>query len=950
MIYPLTRAKHLLQFFPIGLRYQLFGTLLVEEKILRQEANASFLTTCRRKHFIPNFIQNMVRTHTFRGGFQHSHNQKRLQYMKRTLNLKIREAFSHLHYLRREQTQKEANLQALVHHNYSDQKILCDNFISEHKKKIAFHIHSNNKATHRKKLRNLTVQDDKDHQQNHLVLTPQPNRVTTIGQVDLPSEATDLLKKGAKFALPPDLSKPATQKEILRTSEVNIERFLYAVRTSALRTNGILNLPSPPPATAAHPNDAEPSPTPPSPPPLPSRPQSRNLPTTSITSQVDPGIFLKRPEAFKSQPPPLKDPQQERMLTELKQELMAEVRRSINLNKQTLHPTVDQKKAKKILKAEGPHLVIKQSDKDKQFVVTEKQTYVKHVEEMLSDTQTYQAVSRNPLPNMKTKIESLCKSLGRKHPWIIDNCEPYLPRLPEFYASYKTHKNINPPPLRPVVSQVDSPAERLAHIANYILTQVVEQIPTNVKSSFNLKRDLLNTWTGAITENHYLVTADVKSLYTSIPLEHGQETVVKFLDHNSHAVDMMGLNIQEFSEILEAVLQGGYFRFNDTFWHQKKGVGMGVKPAPPFAIIYVYCVIELPLLSRNYTYLDQDQPPPEDLPEISSYHRYIDDCLLLIKTEAENNIEILFRYINSLNEDIQFTYEHSKQKIAFLDLQIHINPTERNLEFGLYVKPSKKNIFMDYHSHHPRHQILNTAENEICRAIKNSSTEDSQVRSIQLIREMLQQNNFPAQVINRLTKKAKRKIAYSPQNQKETKDHVLALPFLTDGCSRNVKKVLDKRSLLSRTRVVFRSGTKLQQHFSRSALLPTTCNARGFCYDCDDFCMRKNFVYLIKCALCQGEEYVGQSGRMKRMRCNEHFKSVKFKTNNTAIGKHFLNMHPDLAIDDTCKPFEFKILKTCKDYPDRLLWESTFIKELTPSLNVQLTDHNEWRKKTWAIL
>ena len=185
---------------------------------------------------------------------------------------------------------------------------------------------------------------------------------------------------------------------------------------------------------------------------------------------------------------------------------------------------------------------------------------------------------------------------------------------------------------------------------------------------------------------------------------------------------MLGLTLSEFSEILTLVLQGGYFRFNDSYWLQQKGLGMGVKPAPPFAVIYVYCVIDLPLLERNFEHLYRIPPLPEEvLPKIISYHRYIDDCLQLLVSSLY--ISQLFQYINSFREDIQFTYEMSNNSLAFLDLQIYLNPETKTLDFGLFVKTSSKNIFVNYNSHHPRHLILNTAQNEYCRAIKNSSKE-----------------------------------------------------------------------------------------------------------------------------------------------------------------------------------------------------------------------------------
>ena len=77
---------------------------------------------------------------------------------------------------------------------------------------------------------------------------------------------------------------------------------------------------------------------------------------------------------------------------------------------------------------------------------------------------------------------------------------------------------------------------------------------------------------------------------------------MEFLEDNSHQINMFGVSLEEFKASLSALLDGGFFRFDDRFYYQKKGLAMGARPAPPLAILYVYLTVELPLLENDFSY------------------------------------------------------------------------------------------------------------------------------------------------------------------------------------------------------------------------------------------------------------------------------------------------------------------------------------------------------------
>ena len=85
-------------------------------------------------------------------------------------------------------------------------------------------------------------------------------------------------------------------------------------------------------------------------------------------------------------------------------------------------------------------------------------------------------------------------------------------------------------------------------------------------------------------------------------------------------------------------------------------------------------------------------------------------------------------------------------------------------------------------------------------------------------------------------------------------------------------------------------------------------------------------VYKFECDLCD-TGYVGYTRRYLYQRVEEH------KSYSSSIGKHSRDKHC-LTPKDVGK--QFTVIKKCKNKFDCLLYEMLFIRELRPSLNVQL--------------
>ena len=84
----------------------------------------------------------------------------------------------------------------------------------------------------------------------------------------------------------------------------------------------------------------------------------------------------------------------------------------------------------------------------------------------------------------------------------------------------------------------------------------------------------------------------------------------------------------------------------------------------------------------------------------------------------------------------------------------------------------------------------------------------------------------------------------------------------------------------------------------------------------------------------------------------EHYRSVIGGNRATAMGGHYQESHAEIEIPEV--PFEHKVLRAYRDYPDRLIGQSVFIKSLSPAINTQHSmerDQNGgWIKNTWQVL
>ena len=117
------------------------------------------------------------------------------------------------------------------------------------------------------------------------------------------------------------------------------------------------------------------------------------------------------------------------------------------------------------------NIIIKKADKGGCIVILDTDNYIKKIDAMLSDSTTYSKLLQIDLDQKKSEVDGIINHLFEDN-FISKRQKKFLtnfsPKIPVFYGLPKIHKKDIP--LRPIVSQIDSPSYKINKYLDYILT------------------------------------------------------------------------------------------------------------------------------------------------------------------------------------------------------------------------------------------------------------------------------------------------------------------------------------------------------------------------------------------------------------------------------------------------------------------------------------------------
>ena len=448
-------------------------------------------------------------------------------------------------------------------------------------------------------------------------------------------------------------------------------------------------------------------------------------------------------------------------------------------------------------------------------------------------------------------------------------------------------------PLRPIVSSVGSVAYETSKELSRILKPLVGRTEHHVKNSKDFIDSIQNI---RLQPDECLVSYDVESLFTSVPIQAALNITKKKLEEDRELHLRTSMTVQHITWLLEFCLRSTYFLFQGKFYQQTEGTAMGSPISPIIANLFLEN-LETRALSTT--------PHPPSL-----WKRYVDDTLTIIKRDHKDTF---LDHLNSMDANIKFTSEDPKQdgSISFLDVLI-IPEEDGKLNTTIFRKPTHTDMYLHWDSHHnipSKYSVIGTLyhrANTICSTTQYLQDEEKHLD------QALKKCKYPSWAINRARMKIRTTTSQNPNRrtgisniaQSNNPNINIVVPY-HHGLSKNIKRTCKKYGI----QVHCKGG-----HTIKKLLMAPK--------DKDHILNKSGVIYRYKCHRVEcDEEYIGESARTFSERFKEHLKPP------SPIYDHSNTSGHNVTIDN------FSIVGREDQNIKRAIKEALYIRRNNPSLN-----------------
>ncbi|XP_068756304.1 uncharacterized protein [Montipora capricornis] len=298
-----------------------------------------------------------------------------------------------------------------------------------------------------------------------------------------------------------------------------------------------------------------------------------------------------------------------------------------------------------------------------------------------------------------------------------------------------------------------------------------------------------------------MVSFDVVSLFTAIPVDKAWDYVRKKLEDDLSLHSRTNLDIKDIISLLNFVLSNNFFVYNDTIYKQIHGCAMGSPVSPVVANL---CMEEIEKTAINTSTVSP-----------KFWKRYVDDSFCIIKSDA---VASFHDSLNSIDQHISFTIEHeSNGQLPFLDTLI--SRDNGKLLVDIYRKPTHTDRYLDFHSHHDRKHKISTAETLLHRALNLPNTQVGKTRETARVCAALHSNGYPKKIAADVIRKKARPPPPTPTPEElvgrffkwvepTNRRNFAVLPYIK-GITEPLTRILKEHDI----QVTSRPVKTLQQHF-----------------------------------------------------------------------------------------------------------------------------------------
>ena len=403
-------------------------------------------------------------------------------------------------------------------------------------------------------------------------------------------------------------------------------------------------------------------------------------------------------------------------------------------------------------------------------------------------------------------------------------------------------------------------------------------------------------------QKHHLVSFDVASLFTNIPLRETIDIITQKIYSDKTCAPP--IRKEHFTELLSIATQG-MFLYKNKLYQLIDGVAMGSPLGPTLANFFL-ATVEMKLLTQNL-----DCSP-------KLYLRYVDDIFAIF--EEEKSSSKFLEVLNHQHKNLEFTMEKSIGAFPFLDVQININ--ENILETRIWRKPTHTGVLLNFSAACPEQWKTGLIICLLKRAKTICSTDNIFWTEVKNLRYMFHANGYPNWFFDKCVEKFLRIKAPQLQDKENVDEKKLffSVPYVGKSSQLFTKQLSKLIANLTSVKLIPMYKTfKVGNYFNLKSRTPTP--------------LVSNVVYRFSCPREADLTYIGKSAKHLVTRAKEHW-SLNSITRKSALKEHILDCNNCVKSDDILKPFS--ILCRCGSDYDTKIHEALLIKKYKPKLNRQL--------------
>ena len=610
--------------------------------------------------------------------------------------------------------------------------------------------------------------------------------------------------------------------------------------------------------------------------------------------------------------------------------LRDEINQSIIVNHNREFDNLDKQLIKISKFCKEQKMVIIHSDKTKKNILISHADFMelgnKYIKERPNEYKKVKHAKSYTYLKLGNNIINTLKTDSNFSKRMLNQCIKQEAHPAQITFNIKDHKKRNSDgsfPLRIIASCHGTPCDGVDFIVQGILTEACKLVPSYIQDTIHFLHKL-DAWNSDPFRGKWKIASlDVDSLYPSIPLKDGIDIVVTFLYRHKHLIDLHEIQPSLMHYILEYLCYHYEVQFNNNCYLQMKGVPMGARFAPPFAIIVMDFVETLALAKIKSEY------------DVPLFVRYIDDIFIVVPDEMD--ITFLVDTFNSIHKNIQFTIEHPDKDgyIAFLDTEVKLN-YHNIFTYKWFTKPVSSGNMLSAQSkvpHKVKRGFINNCFSRIIRRCNNISNINT---SIKKMAELLKRNGYNNKIVKNGINHAINKCNEIEDPNKDTwnKDNgvILKIPYMNDELNQTIKNKIANTNL----NITFCNNkfTQLNKLGYKPRTEPKCRRKCNICKILPDKwgCSTDKVVYIYTCIHCRGH-YIGKTYGRISGRHSSHKSNFTYQNyGKSALSTHILEVHPEF-FHDKLDNFTLDILDSFHKASELIIAEALYIEKMSPSLN-----------------